>query len=103
MTRVSRKTKDGNRVHAPLAGKNLNLIVTLNQYPQFTLIPSPYRREIAVPEDWQGWRVWLRFEGVCNWGDVYLDGVKVGRVDSFVAPYEFDVTELAVAKLKPAW
>ena len=52
-----------------------------------------YRREIAVPEDWQGERVWLRFEGVCNWGDVYLDGVKVGRVDSFVAPYEFDVTE----------
>ena len=52
-----------------------------------------YRLALDVPEDWVGRRVWLRFEGVCNWGDVYIDATKVGRVDSFVTPYEFDVTE----------
>ena len=52
-----------------------------------------YRRGFTVPTAWQGQRVWLRFEGVCNWGEVFLDGVQVGRVDSFVTPQEFDITE----------
>jgi hypothetical protein len=52
-----------------------------------------YRRSFTVPDEWSGRRIWLRFEGVCNWGDVFVDGTKVGRVDSFVTPQEFDVTE----------
>ena len=52
-----------------------------------------YRRGFTVPTAWQGQRVWLRFEGVCNWGEVFLDGAQVGRVDSFVTPQEFDITE----------
>ena len=52
-----------------------------------------YRRGFTVPTAWQGQRIWLRFEGVCNWGEVFLDGAQVGRVDSFVTPQEFDITE----------
>jgi hypothetical protein len=52
-----------------------------------------YRRTFSVPEAWRGRRVWLRCEGVCNWGDVFLDGAKVGRVDSFITPQELDITE----------
>ena len=52
-----------------------------------------YRRGFAAPTAWQGQRVWIRFEGVCNWGEVFLDGAQVGRVDSFITPQEFDITE----------
>ncbi len=52
-----------------------------------------YRRCFTVPGEWADSRIWLRFEGVCNWGDIFVDGVKVGRVDSFITPQEFDVTE----------
>ena len=52
-----------------------------------------YRRGFTIPPAWQGQRIWLRFEGVCNWGEVFLDGTRVGRVDSFVTPQEFDITE----------
>jgi hypothetical protein len=51
-----------------------------------------YRRSFTVPADWQQRRIWLRLEGVCNWGMVYVDGSKVGRVESFITPYEFDIT-----------
>ena len=51
-----------------------------------------YRRSISVPEDWKNRRVLLRMEGVVNYGDVWLNGRKLGRVRTFVTPYEFDVT-----------
>jgi hypothetical protein len=52
-----------------------------------------FRKTFTAPKEWSGQRVWLRFEGICNHGDVYLNGKKVGRVETFSAPYEFDVTE----------
>ena len=52
-----------------------------------------YRRSFEVPEDWAGQRVWLRFQSVCNNGEAYVNGRKVGRIESFVSPYEFDVTD----------
>ena len=52
-----------------------------------------YRRGLTVPAAWQGERVWLRLECVCNCGEVFLDGAQVGRVDSFITPREFDITE----------
>lgn len=51
-----------------------------------------YRRSISVPEDWKNRRVLLRMEGVVNYGEVWLNGRKLGRVRTFVTPYEFDVT-----------
>jgi hypothetical protein len=52
-----------------------------------------YRRSFEVPAEWAGKRVWLRFEGVCNWGKVFVDGAEVGRIETFITPYEFDITD----------
>ncbi len=51
-----------------------------------------HRRSFSVPEDWKNHRVLLRLEGVMNYGDVWLNGRKLGRVRTFITPYEFDVT-----------
>jgi beta-galactosidase len=53
-----------------------------------------YRRAVTVPKEWKGHRIWLRFEGVCNNGEAYLNGQKVGHIETFITPYEFDVTKL---------
>jgi len=52
-----------------------------------------FRRTFAAPAEWSGRRLWIRFEGVSNWGEVYVNGVPVGRVETFITPYEFDVTD----------
>lgn len=52
-----------------------------------------FRRNVVVPDDWAGKRVWLRFEGICNHGDVFVNGHNVGLVETFITPYEFDVTD----------
>jgi hypothetical protein len=52
-----------------------------------------YRRTFRVPPTWSGRRVWLRFAGVCNWGEAYVNGRQVGRIETFITPFEFDVTE----------
>lgn len=51
-----------------------------------------YRRTIQLPADWAGQRIWLCLGGTGNTADVYLNGVLAGTVDSFITPYEFDVT-----------
>ncbi len=56
-----------------------------------------YRRTFAVPAAWGGKRVWLRFEGVCNWGEAYVNGRQIGRIETFISPYEFDVTDTVQA------
>lgn len=52
-----------------------------------------FRRSFTISKEWSGKRIWLRFEGICNHGDVYLNGQKVGLVETFITPYEFDVTD----------
>ena len=53
-----------------------------------------YRRSFEVPQDMAARRVWLRFQSACNHGEAYVNGRKVGRIESFVSPYEFDVTDI---------
>ena len=52
-----------------------------------------FRKTFTAPKEWSGQRLWLRFEGICNHGDVYLNGKKIGRVETFITPSEFDVTD----------
>ena len=67
--------------------------------PEIRLIPHNYqgiawyRRTIEVPKDMAGKRLWLRFQAVCNSGMAYLNGKPVGRIETFISPYEFDVTD----------
>jgi len=51
-----------------------------------------YRRTFVVPEEWKGQRVWLHLDGVTAFGDVYVNGRKVGSAEHFLTPFEFDIT-----------
>lgn len=52
-----------------------------------------YRREVTVPEDWDGRRVVLAFQGVKSAFTVWVNGVEIGYSEDSYAPAEFDVTE----------
>jgi len=52
-----------------------------------------YRRSVTVPEEWAGKRIWIHFGGVTARGDLFVNGRKVGAVEHFVTPYEFDITD----------
>ena len=54
---------------------------------------SSYRRTFAVPGDWKGRRVILRFDGVDSAAYVWLNGTFVGYTEDARLPAEFDVTD----------
>lgn len=56
-----------------------------------------YRRKVEVPEDWEGRRKVLRFEGVSSAFFLWVNGVKVGYSQGSRLPAEFDVTDLVKA------
>ncbi|MGM9861295.1 MAG: glycoside hydrolase family 2 protein, partial [Muribaculaceae bacterium] len=53
-----------------------------------------YRRSFAVPQSWQGRRVLLHFAGSTAGMHVWVNGHKVGYVQSTKNPAEFDITDL---------
>ncbi len=55
------------------------------------------RRHAAIPVEWKGKRIILRFDAIYPAGRVYLDGVLLGEHLSGLTPVEFDVT----GKVKP--
>lgn len=56
-----------------------------------------YRKTFTPPAAWQGRRVVLDFEGIMLVGDVWLNGVPIGKTDYGYLGFEADVTRL----LKP--
>jgi hypothetical protein len=53
-----------------------------------------YRRKFAVPESWRGRAVRLRFEGVNNSAQVWVNGVEVGYHESGFTAFEYDIAPL---------
>lgn len=51
-----------------------------------------YRRSFTPPENWRGRQVRLRFEGVNNSAQVWVNGQDVGYHESGFTVFEFDVT-----------
>ena len=51
-----------------------------------------YRKTFAVPDDWQGRQIRLRFDGVHSEYRVYLNGTEVGSHLGGMTPYEIDIT-----------
>ncbi|SNY47266.1 glycoside hydrolase family 2 TIM barrel-domain containing protein [Paractinoplanes atraurantiacus] len=53
-----------------------------------------YRRVVRRPEEWDGGRVLLRFDGVDSWFEVWVNGVSAGTSSGSRLTVEFDVTGL---------
>lgn len=51
-----------------------------------------YRREFTIPENWDGRRVFIHFEGGTNSMYVWVNGEKVGYTENAKSPAEFDIT-----------
>ena len=54
---------------------------------------TSYRTRFSVPADWQGRRIFLRFEGVYSAYYVWVNGHKVGYAEDSCLPSEFDITD----------
>lgn len=53
---------------------------------------NAYRRSFEVPKGWTGRRVFLTFEGVSSFFDLWINGEKVGMGKDSRTPVEFDIT-----------
>ncbi len=51
-----------------------------------------YVREFVLPEEWDGRKITLRFEGVDSWFTLWINGKEVGNSQGSRLPAEFDVT-----------
>jgi beta-galactosidase len=53
---------------------------------------NSYRREFDVPQDWNGRRILLTFDGVNSFFHLWINGEKVGLGKDSRTPVEFDIT-----------
>ena len=53
-----------------------------------------YRADLTTPELQAGQRRWLRFNGLCYSGDVFLDGAYVGQTEGYFTHHRFEITDL---------
>jgi beta-galactosidase len=53
-----------------------------------------YRKKFAVPADWVGRRIVVRFEAACQVATVWVNGRLLGEHKGSWTPFEFDVTDL---------
>ncbi len=51
-----------------------------------------FRFESDAPDD--DHRSWLNFAGICQQGDVWLDGAYVGDTEGYFVPHSFEITDL---------
>lgn len=51
-----------------------------------------YRHEFAIPDNWDGRRVYIHFEAGTNSMYVWVNGQKVGYTQNSKSPAEFDIT-----------
>lgn len=56
-----------------------------------------YRADLTTPTLQPGQRRWLRFNGLCYEGDVFVDGAYVGQTEGYFTHHRFEITDL-VAK-----
>jgi beta-galactosidase len=70
----------------------------------FDCIPRPlkhvymgtarYRRNIEIPKDWAGKRVWLKIGGVRTEAWFWVNQQRVGHINTYCGAYKYDITDL---------
>lgn len=58
---------------------------------------NSYRKTFELPKDWDGRRVFVTFDGVNSFFNLYVNGVHVGMGKDARTPVEFDIT----SQIKP--
>lgn len=53
-----------------------------------------YRADLTVPAIQPGQRRWIRFNGICYAGDVFLDGAYIGQTEGYFTHHRFEVTDV---------
>lgn len=54
-----------------------------------------YKRQVDVPADWAGKRVYLRISAVHRYASVWVNGKFLGEHIGYLSPFEYDITDLA--------
>ncbi len=54
-----------------------------------------YRRRFAIPAPFTGKRLRLEFGATDYYADTWMNGVRLGRHEGYIDPYEYDVTTVA--------
>lgn len=52
-----------------------------------------YVRDVDVPGDWKGKRIWLVVRRAYQYTDAEVNGLEVGEYEGFATPFEFDITD----------
>jgi beta-galactosidase/beta-glucuronidase len=53
------------------------------------------RRTVKIPSNWGSKEIYLHFEAVAGYADVYINGVKVGENFDIFLPFDIDITKYA--------
>ena len=53
-----------------------------------------YRRDVEIPADWKGRRIWIKLGGIKNVGWVWVNGRQVALVDNYCATEKYEITDL---------
>ncbi|MBR3222190.1 MAG: right-handed parallel beta-helix repeat-containing protein [Kiritimatiellae bacterium] len=53
-----------------------------------------YRRDVTIPKDWEGKRVWLKLGGIRGEAHVWVNAEPVAIMNEYVADWKFDITKL---------
>ena len=52
-----------------------------------------YRKDVAIPADWEGSRLWLKVGGIRSRGWCYVNGHAVALVDAGVGAWKWEITD----------
>jgi beta-galactosidase len=93
---VSAKTTDWKPVSVPHTWNAIdgaNGLAADPQYPEgYYRGPGWYARNLDVPKEWKGRRVFIRFEGVSLVADVFVNDIPVGQHRGGFAAFCFEIT-----------
>lgn len=76
-----------------------NKILSLHKGPNFQeqiesyRFVSWYRKRFVIEKKYDGKRLWVKFEGIANAAEVYVNGVFVGEHKGAYTGFKFDITD----------
>ena len=76
------------KISVPHTWNNIDMLKGKNFYEGYAL----YKKTINIPSDWKGKRVFIRFEGVGQVAEVFVNDNKIGKHEGSFAAFVFELT-----------